>query len=76
MKSGEKFVYFHPIVFSVYINFFVTPNHKVCVTKVVTVILLKCYCVVFATIEIASILYKRMFFIFQNVIHKLKEGTD
>ena len=31
---------------------------------------------VFATIEIASILYKRMIFIFQNVIHKLKEGTD
>lgn len=31
---------------------------------------------VFATIEIASILYNRMFFLFQNVIHKLKESTD
>ena len=73
MKSGEKFVYFHSIVFSVY-NFFVTPNHKVCDESGY------CYFIemllVFATIEIASILYKRMFFIFQNVIHKLKEGTD
>ena len=31
---------------------------------------------IFATIEIASILYNRMFFLFQNVIHELKEGTD
>lgn len=76
-EIGREVCIFHdPIVFSVYINFFVTPNHKVCVTKVVIVILLKCYSVVFATIEIASILYKRMFFLFQNVIHKLKEGTD
>ena len=42
MKSGEKFVYFHSIVFSVY-KIFLSLQIIKFATKVVIVILLKCY---------------------------------